>query len=242
MADIAPPVLRSRRATTDAAGEVLTPLKQVRVPTNGVTFGAWCYYARPDGETIRDVLVLSPNGGNAPDNPDPRIRAKYGTNASYYHDRAEAKGFITLGPKLTTEAVRTIVDILLKNREEAVLYCQDQLALCEYTIATTGVEKDRQIAHKRKAQFQKRLDTVLQPFNPDELVAEMEEIARAQRMSRMDPATRQAVAEMIGERVNAKFEEMVNHFAKGGGTGDEELQGVKVTRGGAKKSESIFDD
>jgi hypothetical protein len=235
------PVLRSKRATQDLAGDVVTPLLQVRVPSGNVTFGAWSYVLRPEGETIRDALILVPNGGDAPDCPDPKMRAKYATNKSYYNDRERNKGFIPLGSRLNPDNVRLIVETLTKNREEAVLYCQDQIAMCGYTISTTGSEKDRAVAYKRKAQFQKRLDTVLQPFNADELVKEMDEIARAQRMSSLDAATRQAVAEMIGSAIDSKFESMINHFSKSAGQeSDEELSGARVVNKGRASTGSEF--
>lgn len=245
MVDMAPPEMRSRRATRDLAGEVVTPLKQIRVPSGNVMYGAWCYYLRLDGETIRDAVILAPNGGNAPDNPDPKLRARYGMNAEYYHARARAEGREVLGPKLTTAGVRRIVEVLLENREEAVAYCEDMIAQCNYTIATTGIEKDRTVATRRKQQFQKRLDTVLQPFDPDELVAELDEISRAQRMSRIDPNTRAAIAEMFESQFNAKFDAMVNHFSRGSAREtDPEMEGagVKAVRRNRTAAESIFDD
>lgn len=240
---LSPPVLHSKRAQRDLAGEVLTPLKQIRVPSSAVGYGAWCYYLRPNGETLRDVLILTPNGGNAPDNPDPKLRTRFSTNASYYHDRARAKGWEVLGPKLTIQGVRRIVEILVANREEGVAYCEDEIAMCDYTIANTGIEKDRMIAHKRKQQFQKRLATVLAPFDPDELIAELDEISRAQRMAELDPVMRAAVAEMvtaqIGTQVTTKFEEMVEHFTSGSAKeASPDLAGMRITRGKAE----MFDD
>ena len=242
MVTMEPPVLRSKRATVDAAGEVLTSLKQIRVPAanGGSTFGAWCYVLRLDGETLRDALILVPNGGDAPDVLDPRLRAKFATERSYYNERERSKGYEVLGSRLNSQNVRRIVEVLQANRPEAIAYCEDQIALCEYTVSTTGVEKDRQVASKRKAQFQKRLATVLAPFDPDELVAELDEIARAQRMSRMDAHTRAAVQEMIGAQVDARFQMMMDHFTRPSDpNADTELTGV--TRGRGKSQPEGFE-
>src|SRR3990167_137711 len=69
---------RSTRGRRKREQRLLTPLEQIRVTPGGIT-GPWAYYLRADGATIRDALVLYPNGGTLPANEDPK--GKYGTNA-----------------------------------------------------------------------------------------------------------------------------------------------------------------
>mgnify|MGYP001596125551 CR=1 FL=1 len=79
---------RGKRRYTEA---VLTPLEQIRMQPMNIT-GAWCYFIRPDGATIRDALFVSPNGG-IPDMDDPRLRAKYGTTTLGWYKCRHCDGF-----------------------------------------------------------------------------------------------------------------------------------------------------
>lgn len=220
----------SRRMRAKLAGDALKPIDQVRVPSQWVTYGAWCYYARPDGRTLRDTLILQPNGGDAPDVADPRLRGRYATNSEHYRERGRQKGFIPLGSRLTPEGVRIVVDILKRNHDEAVLEAKDEIAQCNYTIQTTGSERDRAVAVKRKAQWEKLLATVLQPIDGDALVAELDEISRAQRMASFGPQQVAMFREMLGAElaklgITTSFTDMVSKFARPPGTGDADLQG-----------------
>lgn len=215
---------RGKRRYTEA---LLTPLEQIRMqPTN--TTGAWAYYLRPDGATIRDALIAYPNGG-VPDIDDKRLRDKYGTNAEYYRERNRAKGFTYLGQVLDERAMKLLVECLVRNREDEVLFCEDELATCEFNRVNNDSQREREIAAKRKAQFQRRLDTVLAPFDADKLLDELKEISRAQMLANVDPKVLRVMRAMIGE-VNEKLAGMVTRFQSGKHReSDPEMTGVSAT-------------
>lgn len=205
---------RSERGKRRYAGgtAILTPLAQIRVQPQGVT-GAWAYYLRPDGATIRDALILNPNGG-VPDLDDRRLQGKYGTNAAYFREKAQRKGRVFLGQQLDERAMRLLVETLAKNRGDEILFCEDEIATCEFNRVNNESQREREIATKRKTQFQRRLDTLRQPFDPDALLAELNDIARAQMLASVDPKVMRVMRAMIGE-VNSKLEGMVGHFQSG---------------------------
>src|SRR3990167_1249652 len=95
--------LRGQRRYTEAA---LTPLQQIRMQPMNIT-GAWAYYLRPEGATIREALILYPNGG-IPDTDDKRLQGKYGTNAEYFRERQRQKGFTYLGQTLNEQAMKLL--------------------------------------------------------------------------------------------------------------------------------------
>ena len=210
----AAPTPRSQRGRRARQPKVLTPLEQIRMRPGGIT-GPWGYYLRPDGATIRDALILYPNGGQ----PDTN---RFGINAEYYRQRQAAKGFHYLGQSLSSEGVRLLVETMERNRPDEVLFCEDEIAECQYTIKNSDRPEVRDGQRRRRDQFQARLDMLLAPWDPDALVQELNDIARAQRLAGIDPNVLAVMREMIGE-VNERTRELVQHFAKGKATQDPDL-------------------
>ena len=186
----------------------LTPLEQIRRPTPGVT-GPYAYYIRPDGATIMDALILYPNGATLPADQDPRGR--YSQNASYYRERQANKGFTYVGPTLTADGARLLVQTLERNRPDEILDLEDQIAECQRTIENSDRPEVRDGQRKRRDQLQARLDRVRTPLDADALMTELNEIARAQKMARLDPAILAEMREMVGA-ANASFEEKLRAF------------------------------
>lgn len=193
---------RSKRGQRQNAMDVPRALDQIRInPHNraGVeATGAWAYYLNPDGATIRDALILYPNGG-IPEVDDPKKRAKFGTNASYYRDRQRSKGKEYLGPVLTQESVQRLVDTIYRNREDEILFCEDEIANCDYTIANADTPSVRDQARRRRGQFQRRLENLQQDLDPEAMASELNEIARAQEMASLDPKMLRVMRQYIGE-------------------------------------------
>lgn len=218
---------RSKRGRKLAQGDVLTPLAQIRVnPHNGPDVdatGAWAYFIRPDGETIRDALVLSPNGG-IPEIDDQRKRARFGANASYYRERARAKGLEYIGPVLTPRAVERLVEVIIANREEGILFAEDEIANCTYTIENSDRPEVRDQARKRRGQFQRRLEMLQQPLDAEEMARELNEIAQAQELASLDPKLLRVMERMMGQ-LSEKMLGTIRHFQAGkpsGGGGDDD--------------------
>lgn len=216
---------RSKRGQRMYQGDVPRALDQIRVnPHNGPNTeatGAWCYFLRPEGATIRDALVLYPNGG-IPEVDDPKKRAKFGTNAAYYRERQRAKGYEYLGPVLTETAMQKLVQTVFANREDEILFCEDEIANCQYTIQNADRPEIRDQARKRRGQFERRLEALKQDLDPEAMANELSEIARAQEMASLDPKMLRVMRQYIGEMT----ETMKAALAK--------FQSGKPTEGGPK--------
>ncbi|MCR4341168.1 MAG: hypothetical protein NUW01_14925, partial [Gemmatimonadaceae bacterium] len=126
---------RSKRGQRARETLVLDAIDQIRMVPAGVT-GSWAYYLRPDGATIRDALVINPNGG-IPDIENLAMRARYGTGASDFRRKEERKGHVFLGSTLTPEGVGKLVRSMGDNREDEILWCQEQIADTELDIANS---------------------------------------------------------------------------------------------------------
>lgn len=189
--------VQSKRGQRLRQIKTLTPMEQIRMKPDGVT-GAWSYYLRPDGATIRDALILYPNGG-IPDSDNPKMRAKYGTNAEYYQQRQKVKGFEYLGQNLTEAAMKRLVEVLAANAEDEVLFCQEQIADCEGILANSDLPAIRDQARRRRDQFKKRIEYIEQELDPEALSKELNEIARAQQLAGVDPNILRVMKAMIGE-------------------------------------------
>lgn len=202
---------RGRRRRGVGANE-LTPLQEIRLRSPGVN-GPWAYYLRPDGATIRDALILYPNGAQLPQSED--ARGRYSENAEYYQRRQERKGFKYLGPTLTLEGVKLLIETISKNREDEVLDLEDQIAECQYTIENSDRPEVRDNQRKRRDQLRARLERVSQELDAEALSAELNEIARAQRLARVDPKVLEVMREMVGE-VNDRLMLTINQVSNRG--------------------------
>lgn len=204
---------RGRRLRDEA---VLRPIDQIRqIPGgNGVdATGAWAYYLRPDGATIRDALILAPNGG-IPEMDNERLRQRYGMNAEHYRNKAARKGFEYIGPHLREEGVRRLLQILETNREDEILFLTEELEDARDTIKNSDRPEVRDQAKRRVRQLERRIETIEQGFDPDELASELNEIARAQQMAQVPPAVMRVMRSMIGES-NERLASKIEHFQTG---------------------------
>ena len=220
---VAEPVIRSERGKNRRKRdmEVVTPLEQIRGRPTELN-GPWAYYINPEGATIRDALILYPNGAQLPRNED--TKGRYSENAAYYQQRQARKGLTYIGPTLTEPGVRLLVETLEANKEDEILDLEEQIQECEYDIQNSDRPDWRDNQRKRKAKLQRRLDHVKMPIDADELIKELNSIARAQRMARVSPETMTVMREMIGEQ-DAKFQAALAKF-QSGSTQSEEVVGV----------------
>lgn len=218
---------RSQRGKARYERQIVEPIDQIRMQPSGVT-GAWSYYLRPDGATIREALVLYPNGGAPSQIDDPK--GKYGTNADYFRARQARKGFVYLGQRLDTRAVTMLVETLAKNREDYVIFLEDSIAEADQQLENTDDPQVRDQCRKRKGAFTSLLNEANAKWEPEALVDELNEIARAQRMANVDPSVLQVVRELIGEASN-KTMTYVQRFNTGRQSDpDGAPTGVKTTR------------
>ena len=210
----AEPVARTERGRRRALRGVksLTPLEQIRAVPNagiGTLTGAWAYYINPSGATIRDALILYPNGGSPP--PTTQNWQKYAANSDYYQARQRRKGLEFVGSTLTPEGVKRLVEVLANNRDEEILDLEDQIAECQRDIENSDRPDWRDNQRRRRDQLQRRLDAVSTPLDPDALIAELNDIARAQRMSKVSAETLAVMKEMLQEQ-SATFTAALSKF------------------------------
>ena len=141
---------------------------------------------------------------------------KYAENSEYYRARQARKGLEYVGPNLTAEGVKRLVTILRTNQEEEILDLEDQIAECVQDISNSDRPDWRDNQKRRRDQLQQRLDYVRTPIDADALIAELNEIARAQRMSKVSPETLAVMREMLaeqGEKQSAAFTAALEKFS-----------------------------
>lgn len=191
-------------SNTDAS-----PFQQVRrfrrhLTSNDEAEGAYAYYLRPDGATISDVLIVCPNGGRPeiPPGTDQRTanrRRKLGTNAEYYRGRNAAKGFEYVGPKLTPEGIKRLVEILEENREDEILFIDEKIAEAEESFKTTSDPQKRDLERDRVSALNKRRMYLTQKLDVNAMVDELNSISRAHQLASLPPNVLQVMTAMIGE-------------------------------------------
>ena len=228
---------RGRRIRGESG--VLRPIDQIERPPggNGIeATGAWAYYIRPEGATIADALTLYPNGG-IPDIDNARLRDRYGTNAEYYRQRQRSRGLEYVGQSLNEAAMKRLVEVLEANRNDEDLFLQEEIADAKDVAKTSDLPQVRNQAKRRIRQLERRLETIRQGFNPDELLAELNDIARAQQLAKVDPNVLRVMRSMIGE-VNDKMAAQIAHF-QSGRTSHEGAPTTKFTSSGSEQGEEF---
>lgn len=196
--------------------KTLTPIEQIRPfnPNSVPDKSAGAYYLRPDGATIADALIWYPNGAQHDREYDPK--GKYSENSSYYQERQRRKGFEYVGPVLTAAGAHRLVEILAANAPEEIERLEDEIALAQYSAQNTDRPDVRDQQRKRRGQLQARLDRVKAGFDPDALVAELQEIANAQEMANVPPQIMRVMRRMVGQ-VN---DQLVARFTRRQGMGE----------------------
>ena len=208
---------RSAKFRGRTEGNVLTALEQIRrIPNSGAddSTGAWCYYIRPGGATIREVLGLSPNGG-VPDTANPRMRGRFGMNSELYRAKLREKGFIPIGSKLDANAMKMVVAEMKKNRQEAIWEMQDEIDECDRVITGSGDPRFVPLYKQRRAAAQKRLAILMEELDVKALLEELNEIARMQRMANVPDSVLQVMREEIG----AANAQLLSYFKANKGAG-----------------------
>ena len=242
---------RSQRSRDVARTQTMRPIDEI--PVVGATpgaeaTGAWAYYLRSDPgcATIHDIVHLFPNGG-IPDLDNPRDRAAFGTNASEYREYYRLKGFEYVGQKLTEGAMERVVEIMQAARQEEVDWCLDQIDEAEEILKSGGTQQTIDHARLRRRKLQQRIQRLEQPFDPDALVAELKDIARAQMLASVDPNVLKVMKALIGE-ANDALTEKIAHFQRGATpdtVSDPDVpvdpKGLRPARGGRSQSRNGMD-
>lgn len=155
------------------------------------------YYVRPDGATLREVIILQPNG--APTKHDNGVEAR---------ERMRAKGYEYIGPVLTKEGVQRAVEVIKQNRDDYIMFLNEVIEDAEDVIANADEPTKRSGYRRRKAQAEALLEEAERPMDIDGMVAELEEIAKAQRLAVLPAEMREAMSELLGDQMRALIEKV----------------------------------
>lgn len=212
----------TRAMARRGVSKTLTPIEQIRPynPNSIPDRSAGAYYIRPDGATIADALIWYPNGAKHDREYDPN--GKYSENADYYQSRQKRKGFEYVGPMLTVAGAKRLVEVLEKNRDAEVERLEDEIAIAEYAVLHADRPEVRDQQRKRRNQFQIRLDRVKQPFDPEALANELQEIANAQEMANVPPQIMRVMRRMLEAQGKKIDDAMMARFARKVGTGEDD--------------------
>ncbi|MCR4339631.1 MAG: hypothetical protein NUW01_07065 [Gemmatimonadaceae bacterium] len=195
MPPVPPPSQRARyRRATDTV--ILKPLEQIRRAPQVVTC-AGGYYLDPEGATIRDALHYYPNGAG-PEDFGPADQ-KFAVDYDRHRARQAAKGFKWLGATLNAGAVRELVKTIAANRPDEVKQTEYEIENCEHTIRHSVDATQRAVAQRRYEQFKRRLELLMAPIDADALIAELDAIAKAQRLAKIAPELRAVLMEMMDD-------------------------------------------
>lgn len=202
--------------------KTLSPIEQIRPynPNSIPDRSAGAYYIRPDGATIADALIWYPNGAKHDREYDPR--GKYSENADYFQSRQKRKGFEYVGPVLTVTGAKRLVEVLSANRDAEVERLEDEIAIAEYSAVHSDRPEVRDQQRRRRSQLQTRLGRVKQPFDPEALANELQEIANAQEMANVPPQIMRVMRRMLeaqGQKIN---DSLMARFARKVGQGEED--------------------
>lgn len=165
---------------------------------------SYAYYLRPEGATISDILVVSPNGArqDIPPGTDQRVakrRRALSTNAEYYRGRESRKGHIYIGPKLTEEGIKMLVEIMERNRGDEIDYIDEQIAEAEDAFKNEP-RRDHQSLHRaRITALLKRRSYLTQRLNVEEMVEELRATAKVQQLASLPPEVLNVMRSLIGE-------------------------------------------
>lgn len=211
-----------RRSREQGRGRLTSPIDQVRMAGNyGPTVdavGAHSYWIRLDGATIMDALILNPNGGRPPvigDDRQRRRRARLGNNSEYFRAKQEAKRdpdgnplFEYIGPSLTEKTVRRLVEVIMANREDEILYVTEEIEDAERSRENADRPEIRQQARRRIEQLSRRKGYLEQEINPEEMLEELNALSRAQRLRSLPAGMLEIINEVVGDaerRLDARY-------------------------------------
>ena len=182
--------------------------EQIRARPGGMSGGPAAYFLNPAGATIREIILINPNGA-------PVIRnGKDRANSRYNQERQKDKGHEYIGPTISGKAVTRLLEILEANKEDYVLDLQEQIADAQEVVGSADRPEIRDQARKRIAQLSRLLEVALTPVDAAKLTGELDDILKAQKLAALSPAQRDAIAVMFGAEDAARLENLVGLYSR----------------------------
>lgn len=182
------------------------PMDEVAPRPGGARGGPAAYFIRPDGATISEALIVSPNG--APMIHNGRDRG----NSRYYQDRLKDRGYEYVGPSLTPQGVRKLADVIASNRQDLILYFEEEIEATEQTIREADKPEVRDQARTRRAQFMRQRDFYAKPLDVDRMLSELDDILKAQKLAALTPAQREAMQVLMDEAISGRVSALISRM------------------------------
>ena len=186
-----------------------TPLEQIRSRPGWLIGGPAAYFINPKGATIREIILIRPNGA-------PMLRNGSDIAISMGIQKImAARGYEYVGPMITTAGAHRLVEIMEANRVDYTLDLKEQIADVNKDIDNSDRPEVRDNQRTRKIQLMRLLAQTEQPFDADALVKEMEDIVKAQKLAALDPAIREAISAFVDTETDRKVSLMVEKLTGG---------------------------
>lgn len=224
---VTPPTMSDavRRRVGGDDAKALTSWELLRKPSPNLNprTSPYCYWLDPNGGTMRDAVRFDPNGAK----PGEGCESKYTQSWQIFQATNEDMGWIRLGHQLQKDSIKLIVETLEKNRPIEKEVMEHYRAVAAYEVTNGTNERARAIAQKSVTTYTKLIEQLEMPIDADFMISELNEIARAQRMSALSPDMRAAIREMIEVEVGSsegRVMEMAMSLA-GSHVADDELAG-----------------
>lgn len=167
--------------------QVATPMELIRPRPGGLIGGPAAYYINPNGSTVREALIISPNG--APMIHNGRDRG----NSEMYQTTMRARGFEYIGPLLTKEGVARLAEVIEANLFDYILDLKEQIFDVENDIDNSDRPEVRDAQRKRRIQLVRLLEQAQKPLDGPRMVAEYLDVVKAQRLAAIPADIREAV-------------------------------------------------
>lgn len=198
-------------------------IEQIRPRPGGLLGGPAAYFLNPQGATIREVVLIRPNGA-------PVMRGgRDVANAQDVQRRMRERGYEYIGPTLTTTAARRLVEVLELNRFDYTLDLTEQIADCDHAIDNSDRPEARDIQRRRKTQLTMLLEQARVPLDADRLVSDLDDIVKAHKLAALNPAIREAIASMVETETDSKVSALVEQLTGGKRVSGEEGFAVSVS-------------
>ncbi len=212
---------------------VATPLELIRPRPGGLIGGPAAYYVNPRGATVREALIICPNG--APMIHNGRDRG----NSEIYQNVQRLRGFEYIGPLLTEEGVARLVEVIESNLFDYVLDLKEQIFDVDHDIETSDRPEWRDNQRKRRIQLTRLLEQAQKPLDGPRMAAEYLDVVKAQKLAAIPADIREAVILMGGTaaETDKKIAAMVAELTGGQRVSSEE--GVSVTVSNASNEDEF---
>ena len=198
-----------------------TSLEQIRDRPGGLVGGPSSYYINPRGATISEALIVSPNGAPLMHNAGRDVGG-----SGYHQNRQKDRGYEYVGPTLTREGAKRLVEVILANIDDFTMDLREQISDCRHDIDTADDPAKRDNQRKRQTQLELQLEQATVPIDADAMVQELNDIAAAHKLASMPAGLLDVIRTVAGDAVSANVEVLAAKI--GGAKNLQDASGLNV--------------